>query len=605
MQIEKKIDRPQKTRFPRIVIRIRIVYAILLIVLGVIIIRLFQLQVIDHNFYQQAANNSQIKQFSLTATRGIIYANSGTGTVPLVLNQTNYTLFADPTAITNKAVTAKNISTIIGGNYQTYLNLMNTKNTQYIVLANNLTSNQNSSVNNLNSYGVGIGTVPVQKRVYPNGDLASQLLGYVDSNGMGNYGIEQYYNKALSGTPGSVKGITDAAGNLLYSSSNIIKQPKNGNNITLTINVPIQEQIEKILDAQVQKYQQPAGSTQPTHGSAIIMDPNNGNVIAMANYPTYDPSNYQNYANDESVFQNNSVSSVLEPGSVMKTLTTAASLNLGVITPDESFYDPAIWTVDGSPIQDVSIDGGAQTRNIESVLVNSLNTGATWMLMQMGGGQINQQARNSWYNYLVNKYNFGYTTGIQQPDEAAIPVANPNSGGAIDLQYAEMSFGQGIDITPIEFITAESAMLNGGTYYQPNLVQSITNTSTNQTSILKPKILKSNIVKPNVSLEVQQLMEGVYSADYSIWGTTAPRAGYITGGKTGTAQVGINGQYSNTVYNGTYVGFIGRTKPDYVIFVQVYDPYTSQSIYDTAGKIAAAPIFGAITDDLANEGYVN
>jgi stage V sporulation protein D (sporulation-specific penicillin-binding protein) len=335
------------------------------------------------------------------------------------------------------------------------------------------------------------------------------------------------------------------------------------------------------------------------------MNPNNGDIIAMANYPTYDPTNYQNYANNESVYQNDSVSSVLEPGSIMKTLTTAAALDQGVITQNQSFYDPAIWTVDGSPITDVSIEGGAQTRTIETVLVDSLNTGATWMLMQMGGGQINTTARNAWYNYLVNKYNFGNTTGIQQPNEAALPVASPNSGGAIDLQYAETSFGQGIDVTPIEFIAAESAMLNGGTYYQPNLVQSITNPNTNKTTIIQPKIIKKNIIKPNVSLEVQQLMEGVYSGDYSIWGTTAPRATYITGGKTGTAQVGINGQYSNTIYNGTYIGFIGRTTPDYVVFVQVYNPLTSQSIYDTAGKIAAAPVFGAVTDVLANEGHVN
>ncbi|HEY5268497.1 MAG TPA: penicillin-binding transpeptidase domain-containing protein, partial [Candidatus Saccharimonadales bacterium] len=359
------------------------------------------------------------------------------------------------------------------------------------------------------------------------------------------------------------------------------------------------------LDTQVQKFQQPAGSTQPTHGSVIIMNPNNGNIVAMANYPTYDPTNYQNYANNQFVYQNNSVTTELEPGSIMKTLTTATALNQGSITQNQSFYDPGSWSVDGSTISDVSIDGGAQTRNIESILVNSLNTGAVWMLMQMGGGQINQQARNVLYNYLVNKYDLGNITGIQQPDESSLPVASPNGTGAVDLQYAEMSFGQGIDITPIGFVSAESAILNGGTYYQPNLVQSITNPNTNTTSIISTKIVKKNIIKSNVSLEIQQLMEGVYTADYPIWGTTPPRSGYITGGKTGTAQVGINGQYSNTIYNGTYIGFIGRTKPDYVIFVQIYNPYTSQSIYDTAGKVAAAPVFGAITDVLANEGYVN
>jgi stage V sporulation protein D (sporulation-specific penicillin-binding protein) len=336
------------------------------------------------------------------------------------------------------------------------------------------------------------------------------------------------------------------------------------------------------------------------------MNPNNGNIVAMANYPTYDPQNYEQYASDESVYQNNSVSSVLEPGSITKTLTTATALNVGAVTENQSFYDPGSWLIDGSTISDVSIDGGAQERNIESILVNSLNTGAVWMLMQMGGGQLNQQARDTWYNYLVNKYNIGNLTGIQQPDEEALPVIGPNTPGEqVNLQYAEMSFGQGIDISPIEFIAAESAILNGGTYYQPNLVQSISNPTTGQTTIIKPKVLKSNIIKNTTSQEVQQLMEGVYAADYPIWGTTPPRPGYITGGKTGTAQVEINGAYSNTVYNGTYIGFIGRTKPDYVVFVQIYDPNTSQSIYDTAGKVAAAPVFGAITDVLANQGYVN
>ncbi|HUC79109.1 MAG TPA: penicillin-binding protein 2 [Candidatus Saccharimonadales bacterium] len=596
-------NRLQNTKSNPIIGRIRFIYGLLVIICALIILRLFQLQIIQHNYYQQAANSSQIKQYALPAQRGIIYGLSNGGATPLVLNQTTYTLFADPADITNPSKVASQINSVIGGSVSYYVTQMKTKGTQYIVLNDSISQSQQTTISNLNIFGIG--ETPQQQRIYPNGSLASQVLGFVNSSGQGQFGIEQYYNQLLSGTQGSVKGITDAQGNLLYNKDNIIKQPINGSNITLTINLPIQEQVEKILAAQVQKFQQPAGSTQPTHGSVIVMNPNNGNVVAMANYPTYNPQNYQQYANNESVYQNNSVSSVLEPGSVTKTLTTAAALNQGAVTENQSFYDPGSWNVDGSTISDVSIDGGAQTRNIESILVNSLNTGAVWMLMQMGGGQINQQARDTWYNYLVNKFNIGKLTGIQQPDEEALPVTDPNSAGAVDLQYAEMSFGQGIDISPIEFIAAESAILNGGTYYQPNLVQSVTNTVTNQTTTVKPKILKTNVIKPTISQQIQQLMEGVYTADYPIWGTTPPRSGYITGGKTGTAQVEINGAYSNTIYNGTYVGFIGRTKPDYVIFVQIYNPLTSQSIYDTAGKIAAAPVFGAVTDVLANQGYVN
>jgi stage V sporulation protein D (sporulation-specific penicillin-binding protein) len=599
----RKSSNQQNQKIPKTLFRIRFIYGVLLFLCGVIIIRLFQLQVIQHQYYQQAANSSQIKQYSLPAQRGTISAISEGSTAPLVLNETNYVLFADPADITNRSKVAQQIASVIGGSQSNYVSLMATKNTQYVVLNELISQNQNNAINNLNIYGIG--TSPITGRVYPNGSLASQLLGFVNASGQGQFGIEQYYNNLLSGTQGSVKGITDAQGNLLYNSSNIIKQPKNGSNLTLTINLPIQEQVEKILDAEVLKWQQPAGSTQPTRGSAIVMDPNTGNIVAMANFPTYDPSVYQNYANNEAVYQNSSVSSVLEPGSVMKTLTTTAALDQGVITQNQSFFDPGIWTVDGSPIQDVSIDGGAQNRTIESILVNSLNTGATWMLMQMGGGQINQKARTAWYDYLVNKFNIGNITGVQQPGEAAIPVISPVGNGAIDLQYAESSFGQGIDVTPIEMITAESAILNGGTYFRPNLVQSIYNPNTAKTTNIQPKVLKSNIIKPQTSQEIQQLMEGVYTADYPIWATTAPRPGYIVGGKTGTAQVAINGQYSATIYNGTFIGFIGRTKPDYVVFVQIYNPNTSQSIYDTAGKVAAAPVFGAITDVLANEGYVN
>jgi len=604
MNPNKKSARSQNPKIPLILSRIRFIYGFLLVVCAVVVIRLFQLQIIQHNFYQQAANQSQIKQFALPAQRGVINALSNGAATPLVLNQTTYTLFADPADISNPTKVANQLQTVIGGNTSDYITQMESKGTQYVVINDSISQSQETTISNLNIFGIG--ATPQQRRIYPDGSLASQLLGFVNSSGVGEYGIEQYYNKVLSGTQGSVKGITDAAGNLLYNKDNIITQPVNGSNITLTINLPIQEQVENILDAQVQKFAQPAGSSQPTHGSVIVMNPNNGDVIAMANYPTYNPQNYEQYASNQSIYQNNSVSSVLEPGSITKTLTTATALNVGAITENQSFYDPGSWTIDGSTISDVSIDGGAQQRNIESILVNSLNTGAVWMLMQMGGGQINQQARDTWYKYLVNKFNIGGLTGIQQPDEEALPVIGPNTPGAqVNLQYAEMSFGQGIDISPIEFIAAESAILNGGTYYQPNLVQSISNPTTGETTVVQPKVLKSNIIKTTTSQEVQQLMEGVYTADYPIWGTTPPRAGYITGGKTGTAQVEINGAYSNTVYNGTYIGFIGRTKPDYVVFVQIYDPNTSQSIYDTAGKVAAAPVFGSITDVLANQGYVN
>jgi len=588
----------QKTpKLPHIIFRIRLVYGFLLFFCALVILRLFQLQVIQHNYYQIAANKSQIKQFALPAQRGIIEAYSGNTVTPLVLNQTTYVLFADPADFKTDAgrlYAATNIQKIIGGDAANYLNLINTKNTEYVVLNESISQSQNDAINNLNIYGIN--TSPEQKRVYPNGTLAAQVLGYVNTNGQGQNGIEQYYNSLLGGTQGSVKGITDAQGNLLYNQSNIIKQPTNGNNIILTLNIPIQEQVEQALASVVT-------STKAASGTVIVMNPNNGDIVSMADYPSYDPGAYQNYANNQSIYQNAAVSSLVEPGSIMKTFTTAAALNQGVITPTSSFFDPAQWTIDGSTIKDVAIDGGPQNRNIASILVDSLNTGAVWMLMQMGGGQVNQQARDIWYNYLVNKFNFGNTTGIQQPNESSFPVPSPDIGSALDLNYANTSFGQGIDITPIEFISAESAILNGGTFYKPNLVKAIVNSTTNQTTYIKPKILKTNIIKPIVSQQLQGLMEQVVSTNYAVDKMTAPRTGYITGGKTGTAQVAINGKYSNTDFTGTYIGFIGINKPDYVIFIQVNNPQLPS--YEYAGTVDGAFLFGKITDILANGGYVN
>ena len=155
----------------------------------------------------------------------------------------------------------------------------------------------------------------------------------------------------------------------------------------------------------------------------------------------------------------------------MKALTTAAALDQGVIKPNTTFYDPAHWMVDGFNITNIEEDGGAGTRSIADMLNLSLNTGATWELMQMGGGQINTKARNAWHDYLANHYMFGKPTGIEQGYEAAPGRSEPADNGAgIDLTYANTAFGQAMTATPIQMAAALSAVLNGGTYYQPHLV---------------------------------------------------------------------------------------------------------------------------------------
>ncbi|HET6924483.1 MAG TPA: penicillin-binding transpeptidase domain-containing protein, partial [Candidatus Saccharimonadales bacterium] len=360
--------------------RVRTWYTLLILVIAVFGVRLFYLQIIRYDHYKKAALADQLKQYQIPASRGLIEAYDGSGNVvPIVLNQQLYTLYADPTYIKHPQAVADKVAGIIGGKASDYLSGLTAKDTRYQILAKRITPDQQKKIVALQY--PGLGTQEQDYRTYPQGALAAQVLGFVNDAGEGVYGIEQDQNKLLAGTPGELKAITDLNGvPLAASNGNIETKPVAGENVVLTLDIGMQQQLENIL---AREYK----ATKSKGISAVVMDPNTGQVKAMANYPSFDPAHYQN-VNDAKVFQNGAVTEAIEPGSTMKLLTTAAALDQGVINPNTTFYDPAHWIVDGFNITDIEEDGGARTQSIASTLNLSLNTGATWMLMQMGGGQI-------------------------------------------------------------------------------------------------------------------------------------------------------------------------------------------------------------------------
>ncbi len=571
--------------------RIRIWHALLLCIMAVFVLRLFYLQIIRHNYYAKAALASQLKEYEIPAIRGIISAHDGDTTLPLVLNETLYTLFADPKFINNPHSVAEQVQHIVGGRVSDYEKAMRS-NSRYAVLAKKLNKDQKNQLDKLNIKGLGTRDEP--HRTYPQGSLAAQLLGFVNDDGVGEYGIEQALNKSLSGQPGRVKAITDAQGvPLLANSDNVITQPKNGQSVVLTIDISIQKQLEDILKAGLKKAN--SGS-----GSALIMDPNTGAIKAMANFPSYNPAEFYKVS-DPSVFNNAAVSSPLEVGSVMKTLTAAAALDQGVVTTATTYYDPSHFTVDGYTIKNIEEDGGPGTRNLADILQLSLNTGATWMLMQMGGGQINAKARNAWHDYMVNHYQLGKPTGIEQGYEADGSIPDPNKGYGLNLQYANTSFGQGMSATPLQMAAALSGVLNGGLYYRPHLVDSYIDASGRHITN-EPKVVNNHVVKPEVSQMLQGLMEYVVQKNHSLYGLPQlPPTVYIVGGKTGTAEIAKpGGGYYDDKFNGTFVGFVGGDKPQYVIVVRVNEPH----IHTYAGAGAAAPIFSNLVTMLINSSDV-
>lgn len=567
--------------------RTHVWYALILVVISLFMLRAFYLQVIRYDYYKKAAASDQLKEYEIPAERGIMTAHMGDAVVPIVLNEKLYTIYADPGIIKKPDAVARTLADLLGGNESDYKEKITRKDTRYVILGRKISKDVKNKL--FAHKFVGIGSEEQQYRTYPNGQLASQLLGFVNNDGVGSYGIEQALNRKLGGTPGQLKAVTDINGvPLAASQGNVLKEPEAGSDVQLTIDVGIQKQLENLLKKGVERAKAPSAS-------AMIIDPHTGAVKAMANYPTYNPEKY-GQVEDISLFNNAAVTHPIEVGSIMKVLTTAAALDAGAIKPTSTYYDPSKYVIDDFTVKNIEEDGGPGVKNIADILNLSLNTGATWELMQMGGGELNRQGRDKWYDYMTNRYLFGKPTNIEQPSENEGIVPRPeNNGAGINLTYANTSFGQAMTANVVQMGAALSAVLNGGTYYQPHLVEKYTapdGTVTEQ----KPTVVKTGVVSPQVSRDLIPLME--YVVEKHTFNPRFDQNTYAVGGKTGTAQIAkATGGYEENEYNGTYMGFVGGDNPQYVIVVFVNKP----RIAGYAGSMAAQPIFGDIAHMLIND----
>jgi len=561
--------------------RVKVFYIVITLVVFIFGFRLFSLQILQNEYYTNLARSSQLKQYEIPAERGSIYAYDGNEIVPLVLNETRYRIVADPDLVSEPEKSAISLASALGMNAEDIRKKLETD-SRYEIIANKQTREVKEKIDSLKLAGI-FTNEKVPQRVYVQGSIAGQILGFVNDNGEGNYGLEQFLEDKLKGTPGQVKALTDKNNvPLLATADNTLIDPVDGENIVLTLDVSMQRQAELIL-------QQGLKNAVSESGSLVIIDARSGSVRAMANYPTYDPAKFTE-VQDQKIFNNASVSEPLEPGSVMKTLTAAAALDTGSVGADQTYYDPSFFKVDDAVVKNIEEDGGAATRSVSDILQFSLNTGATWLLMQMGGGELNEQGRVKWHDYMTNHYYFGKQTGIEQGYEAAGIIPDPVEGFGLNIQYANTAFGQGMTVTPLQLASAVSSILNGGTYYRPTLVSG----SIDEDGNLTPKeqdVIKQDVVSDSTSSTLRRYMNNVVEKN----NRTAVRAGYQVGGKTGTAQIANPaGGYFEDKYNGTYLGYVGGDQPEYVIVVRVNEP----RIAGYAGSKAAAPIFSSVSNML-------
>lgn len=544
------------------------------VVIAGIVVRLTQLQVLNHRHYLALAKASQSHKYDVPAKRGEIYALDGDQTSPLVLNQTLNTLYADPKYVTDKSAAAQKLATAVGGSSSDYNKLLSQK-SEYVVLAKKLDNSLADKVRKLNLAGVGL--QPEDYRLYPEGQLASQLLGFVNADGHGQYGIEGFFDSTLAGKPGLLDATTDVNGIPIATANNYLKPPVNGDSYVLTIDRNIQAQAEKYLAAGVQAVGAPSGSV-------VIMDPTTGAIKAMANYPTYDPNNFAS-VKDYSVFSNDVTSGAFEPGSGFKAFTMSAGLDSGKVTPDTTYNDTGSFDVDGYTIKN-SENRAYGSETMGQVIQRSLNTGVIYVLRSMGAdiNKVTPSGKQLFYSYLTEHFGFGIKTGVEQAGESPGRVNPPT---ASNVNYANMTFGQGLRVTMMQQVQGYAAMANGGTLYQPYLVQTVIHSDGSKTTT-QPKVLKSHVISQQTVNQITTMLEGVVDRGT---GQATKIPGYEIAGKTGTAQVpksdGLG--YDPTKNIGSFTGYGPVGNPKFVMMVRINEPKTPGFAESTT-----VPVFGQI-----------
>ena len=558
--------------------RSRILAAVILGIAAIFVIRLFYLQIIQHGHYVDLAQAEQMTRERIPAKRGEIYALSGDTPVKMVLNETVYTVFVDPAVITKPQEVIAVMKQVAGGNVRDdFETSVKAKELRYRVIANKVTRVQAEKIKAAGLKGIGFQAV--SQRVYPEEALASQVLGFVDTEGEGKYGLEGYENDVLKGVDGHLETVTDVSDVPLTIGDRNVREPaKDGKNIVMSLDRNIQSHTEQALAAGLAR-------TGATKGSVLVMNPKNGQVLAMANLPTYNPGKYYE-VQDAAAFNNETISAPYEPGSDVKTFTMATGIDKGVVKASDTYNN-----TDKIQVEDRTIGNATKghTGNItfQTALTWSLNTGFVTVAQRLGDGKsITLSARQTMYEYFHDRFRLGGLTGIELANEAKGILISPDDADGNAVRYSNMAFGQGLDATMVQVSGGFSAMINGGNYYKPTIIAGeMVDGVYQKNESVQP--LQSGVVTQSTSDQMRQMME---TARASSFGRT-DKQGYNIGGKTGTSQVIKNGQYSDTETIGTYLGYGGAETPEYVIMVSV-----SGDNKQLQGARDALPIFTDVSN---------
>jgi cell division protein FtsI/penicillin-binding protein 2 len=413
----------------------------------------------------------------------------------------------------------------------------------------------------------GVQVEPRARRVYPEGTLAAHVLGFVNDNDKGFYGVEGYYDAMLRGVSGLRQGERDPFGYSIPIGPGQYVPPRNGKKLTLTIDRTAQYIVEKELADAVVRYQ-------AENGTVVVLDPKTGAILAMASWPTYDPNQFTEV--DSKTFADPAISEQYEPGSVFKIITMAAGLDAGVITPDTTIYDGGVIEVGGRTIYDWDRQPHG-TVNMTTVLAKSLNVGASEVAVMLG--------KERFYTY-VRRFGFGRITEADLDSEGPGTLKTPGDPDWHESDLGTNSFGQGVAVTPLQMAIAVAAIANDGLLMKPYVVQQITEGE--RTLRVQPAVVRRAVLAQTAHTLTEMLAVAVEQE-----AELAQVPGYRVAGKTGTAQIPVPGGYHPTLTVASFAGYLPADDPAFVILVVINKPETS-----SWGGQVAAPVFAHIAQQL-------
>ncbi len=555
-------------------VRIFLLLGAIVAFIFLIMFRMFSLQVIDHSYYQALASDQHGLDKVLLPGRGEIYLDGIEGK-PAVLAATNITkavVYANPAEIKNHNSTAAQLAAVLGLNVPDILPKL-TADGNYSVIKKQVDDEAVKTLKEMKL--VGIYTEPETVRFYPEKNLASHVLGFLGFKGngrAGQYGIEGNYEKELAGSTGLMGIEKDLAGRWITVASRNFVAAEDGQDIHLTIDSAIQYKVQEVLKSAVEE-------NQALGGSVIVMNPKSGAIMAMANYPDFDPNEY-NKVPDASYYTNATLTSDYEPGSVFKPLLMAAAINEGKVTPDTTYEDTGVVEIDEFKIK--NSDGKANgIMTMTQVLEKSLNTGMIFVERQLGNGKFKE---------YVERLGFGKKTGIELPNEVLGNLDNFQKKS--DIFFATSSYGQGHTVTPIQLVSAYTALANGGKQMKPYIIQKIAHSNGKDDVTEAEKV--GQPFETRTAAQVTSMLVNVVENGH---GKRAAVPGYYIAGKTGTAQVPYKDRAGYDPNNniGSFIGYGPVDNPQFLMLVRIDRPQNVNFAESTA-----APAFGKIAAFILN-----